>query len=181
VQAEQRIRDRPAHDVPRLGPRVLGDQGRQRPRIVVEDLALAREQRRAAGDDARDRPDLRGDVLVGLVHGQHTALTEEEAGERGEHALAGWSLADRRQQLLLEGLEAAVEEVLLGREVVEDGRRRDLRLPRDLRHGHPVEAALGEQSPGGVGDQLPRALLLALAQTELGGHVGRVPPNLVDI
>jgi hypothetical protein len=39
--------------------------------------------------------------------------------------------------------------------------------PGDLCHGDAVETALAEQSPRGLGDQLARLLLLALAQAGL--------------
>jgi hypothetical protein len=81
-----------------------------------------------------------------------------------ERRLAGLAFADRLQQLVLEGLKAPVDEVLLGGEVVEHRLLGDLRGPRDLRHGDALEAALAEEAPGGLGDELARLLLLALPQ-----------------
>ena len=74
-------------------------------------------------------------IVLRLAHREHPTLAEEEAAEGREHRLSRLALPDRGQHLLLELLEAAVEEVLLGGEVVEDRRLRDLRRARDVGHG----------------------------------------------
>ena len=56
------------------------------------------------------------------------------------------------------------EQVLLRREVAEDGSLRHFRCSGDVRHRRRLVAALGEEREGGRDDQLARALLLALAQ-----------------
>ena len=72
-----------------------------------------------------------------------------------------------------------VDEVLLGREVVEDRLLGDVGGARDLGDGDALEAALGEQPPRGLRDQLARLLLLALAQPGLRRvrHGGNLPSN----
>jgi hypothetical protein len=92
---------------------------------------------------------------------------KQETTERIEGRLSRLALADRRQQLLLERLEPAVEEVLLGGEVVEDGRLGYVRRPGDLGDRDAVKPAFCKQVPGRVGYQLPCLLLLALAQPRL--------------
>src|SRR5262249_13404192 len=79
----------------------------------------------------------------------------------------------------LERLESEVEHVLLGAEVVEHGRLGDLRVARDLGYGHSVEPAIGEQPPGGVGDELPSPLLLQLTQSHIRRHEIRGRDNLM--
>ena len=64
------------------------------------------------------------------------------------------------QQPGAEGLQPGVEQVLLGGEVVEQRRRSDVGQPRHLGHRHPLEAAVGEQPPGGLGEQLAGLPLL---------------------
>ena len=54
------------------------------------------------------------------------------------------------------------------REVVEDGLLGDVGCARDLGDGDGFEAPFDEQASRGIGDQLPRSLLLALAQPWLG-------------
>src|SRR6476469_9973778 len=96
--------------------------------------------------------------------GQQAALGEDEAAERGERRLAGRALADRPKQLVLEGLKPPVDEILLGREVVEDRLLGHLGGARDLGHRDALEAALAEQATRRLGDEPARLLLLALAQ-----------------
>src|SRR5262249_43547854 len=89
--------------------------------------------------------------------------------------LAGWTVADGSEEIVLEALEPAVDEVFFRREVVEDGRLGDVRFAGDLGDADALEAALGKQPPGGLGDELPSLLLLALAQTQLRAHSVIVP------
>ena len=102
--------------------------------------------------------------LDGPCSSEQAARSQHPPPERVEHRLARRALADRREQLLLERLEPPVDEVFLGREVVVDRLLGHVRRAGDLRDRHPLEPALGEQAPGGLGDQLPRLLLLALPQ-----------------
>src|SRR5690349_19914098 len=104
---------------------------------------------------------------MGVVLGEQYALGEDEPDEVGERRLTRLALADRPQQLVFEGLKPPVDEVLLGGEVVEDSLLGHLGGPVYLRHGNAVEPALAEQPPRGLGDQLARLLLLALAQAGL--------------
>jgi hypothetical protein len=87
-----------------------------------------------------------------------------------EHRFAARSLADGCEQPMLESLEAAVDEVLLAREVVEDRGRRDLGDAGDLGDADLLEAALAEQAPGGVGQQLLCSLLLSFPESDLDRH-----------
>jgi hypothetical protein len=64
-----------------------------------------------------------------------------------------------------------VEEVLLGGEVVVDRLLGDLGFTRDLRDRGVVEAALGEETTGRLGDQLSSSLLLSLPQSGLFADV----------
>ncbi len=99
------------------------------------------------------------------------------AAEGDEDRLFLVPAADRVEQPRAEDLQPEVEQVFLGREVVEDGRLSDLRLAGDLGNGHAVETAVGEQPPRGIGDQLPRLLLLqfAKAHASLPGPMNDVP------
>ena len=60
---------------------------------------------------------------------------------------------------------AVQDEVLLGREVVEDRLLGDVGGARDVGDGHGVEAVLGEERHRRRGDRLARLALLALAQS----------------
>jgi hypothetical protein len=86
------------------------------------------------------------------------------AGEGGQDRFAGPALADRLQQPRLVELQAAVEEVFFGREVVEHGLARDVGGAGDVGDGDGVEAMLLEQAPRGLRDQAPGLQLLALAE-----------------
>jgi hypothetical protein len=64
-----------------------------------------------------------------------------------------------------------VEDVLLGGEVVVDRLLGDLCFTRDLDDRDIVEATLGEETTGRLGDQLSRSLLLSLTQSGLFAYV----------
>src|SRR3954452_7980847 len=102
---------------------------------------------------------------------EHSARPAHEASERGQYRLARRPVADRAQQLVLEGLEPPVDEVFLGREVVEDRLDGDVGGTCDLRDRDGLEAAFAEQAACRLGDQLAGLLLLAL--TEPGAHRSR--------
>ena len=133
--------------------------------VAGDRLLFACEQGRAVSDHAADRAEpCERFRIAGFDLCEQPALVHEGAAERGEHRLASRPGADRVGQPGAEGLQPPVEQVFLGGEVVEDRRLRDLRLPRNLGDSHPVEPPVGEQPPRGVGDQLPRLLLLQLAK-----------------
>src|SRR5262249_20831384 len=90
---------------------------------------------------------------------------DDETAERVENRLADRAVADRGEQLLLERLEAAVEQVFLRREVVEDGCGRHIGCLRHLGHRDVVEAALCKERQSGVCDGRACLLLLPLAKT----------------
>ncbi len=69
----------------------------------------------------------------------------------------------------LEHFHLAEEEVLLGREIVEDGSDRDVGGSSDLGHGYRVETPLREEPKRSNSDSCARLLLLALSQSRLGG------------
>jgi hypothetical protein len=105
----------------------------------------------------------RGEQSARLEH------PEQEAPERGQEGLAGRPFADGVEQVGLERLHARVEQIFLRGEVVENGAFGDIGFSGDLGDRDRVEATVDEEAPGGVGDQLPRLLLLSLAQPRLGG------------
>src|SRR5947209_6777949 len=74
------------------------------------------------------------------------------------------STRDCRHQRRLSRRYLVEEQVLFGREVVVDRLLGDVRRGCNLGDRHVVEAAFGEQLHGPVGDLLPRAELLRLAQ-----------------
>ena len=78
--------------------------------------------------------------------------------------------ADQRPEPFFEDLHAAVEEIFLGREVVEDRPRRDVGFPGHLGDGDGVEAPLDEEPPRRLRDLHPCLLLLPLPKAEFGGH-----------
>ena len=81
--------------------------------------------------------------------------------------LVGRALANRRHERRLAVVDLVEEEVLLRREVVEDGLLRDARGLGDLGYLHALEAALDEEAQRGVGDGLPCLSLLELAQAHV--------------
>ncbi len=166
MDADQRVRDDARLDVLRSSARLLGEKRCKRDGVPLEDVLLAREERRALRDHPRDRAQLleRRRPVVPRPRREHTARREEEAREGVHDGRVRRALADRAEELLLERLEARVEEVLLRREVVEDGLLGDLRRARDLRDRHALEAPLGEELPRRGGDVLARLLLLPLAE-----------------
>src|SRR5919197_2310182 len=126
-----------------------------------EDLLLMGEQGRAVDDRAGDR----AEPIARIRLSQYALPVEDEATERGQNRHSGLPLSHGIDHRLLELQEAVVEELGLAGEVVVDRLRVDVGLVGDLGDGDRVEAALEEELAGGVGDQLPRALLLALAET----------------
>ena len=86
-----------------------------------------------------------------------------------------WAVADGPQELVLERFHSLVDEVFLGREVVEHRRLGHLRRPGDLGHAHVLETAPGEQLQGSGRDELAGLVLLALPQPEFLIHSLRLP------
>src|ERR671931_780402 len=160
MHAEQRVGDGPGRHVCGVGAGLLGDRLGQRGGEAAEDLLLMGEQGWALDDRAGDRTEPL--ARVGLP--QYAVLVEDEASEGGQDRYAGLAVSHGVDHRLLELLEAVVEELGLARKVVVDLLGVDLCRPGDLGDRYGVEAALEEQLASGVGDQLPRALLLALAE-----------------
>jgi hypothetical protein len=175
--AHHRVGRHPGTKVVRRRAGLLGQQGGQRAGVAGQDLSLPRLERRALDDRARQRREPLARLRVRAA--EQAALGEQEAPERRQRGLARRAVADGLQQLVLEGAEPPVDEVLLTREVVEDGLLGDVGGARDLGHGHALEPALGEEPPCGLGDLLERALLLARAEAELG-HVRELTSSKVS-
>src|SRR5438105_1289598 len=95
---------------------------------------------------------------------QPAAFLQLQPSQRRDDRLAVWTRADRLRQRLCPLRDLVVEEVLLGREVIENRLLGDVRRRSDLSYGDSLEAALGEEPHRRVGDQLPRCELLRLAQ-----------------
>jgi hypothetical protein len=157
VDADQGVGRDPGPGVVAAGAGLLSDRAGQGVGVAGQDLCFAGQQGGTAGDQPGDAPELFGGA--GVRGGQQAAWLEDEAAESGEDGLAGGAFADRLQQCVLEGLHAAVDQVFLGREVVEHGRLRDLGRPGDLGDADLLEAPLGEQPPSGPLEQLPCLLL----------------------
>src|ERR687887_41212 len=119
------------------------------------------KQRWAVDDRAGDR----AEPVARVRLRQYPVLVENETAERGQDRRSGLAASHGVDHRLLELLEAMVEELGLAGEVVVDRLRVDVGLAGDLGDGDGVEAALEEELASGVSDQLPRALLLALAET----------------
>ena len=94
----------------------------------------------------------------------------EDEGEGIERRLPGRAVAEPVEKLLLEGFHAAVDQVFLGREVVEDGCFGDVGFAGDLGDGDLVEPSRHEEPHGRLADQVARALLLALSEAGLPAH-----------
>src|ERR671934_626730 len=154
-----------------MGSSLVGDRLGERGSEVGEDLLLMGEQRWAVDDRAGDRA--KSVARIGLC--QYALPVEDEAAERGENRDSDFAVSHGVDHRLLELQEAVVEELGLAGEVVVDRLRVDVGRSGDLGDGDRVEAALEEELARGVGDQLPRALLLALAEAMLVGVGGHAP------
>src|SRR5262249_41351803 len=115
VDADERVRDCVRPQVVGAGASRVGDQSRQRFGGGGEDVVLAGEQGWAGGDHARERDQLRRRRFV--RGGEEASGLEDELAEGGDDRLPARPLADRGEELLLEGLEAAVDQVFLAGEV----------------------------------------------------------------
>src|SRR5437667_88504 len=95
----------------------------------------------------------------------------EDAGKRDpiQPSNPRWSSADQTAEPILNLLVPIGNQLLLRRKIVIERLLGDLRLARHVTDGNPFIAPLGEQPSGGVGDELPGAGLLALAQSD-GDH-----------
>src|ERR687888_876830 len=159
-----------------MGSSLVGDRLGERGGEAGEDLLLMGEQRWAVDDRAGDR----SEPLARVGLREYAVLVEDEAPERGQdrHSdVAGLHGVDHR---LLELLESVVKEFGLAGEVVVDRLRVDVGLAGDLGDRDGFESALEEELASDVGDQLPSALLLALAETglvDVSGHALSVVGN----
>ncbi len=147
---------------------LLGDERGEGPGVAGDDLAFAGLQRRAGADDASGC----GDDLPGVGGGEPRGPLDQEAAERGQHRLLGPAVADRGEEGGLVVLHAVEEQVLLRREVVEDRPLGDVRGGCHRRHGHRVEAVLGEQ---------PHGLCLQRHPGTRRGNATLVPAALADL
>ena len=102
------------------------------------------------------------------VKTEQPVLSEQEAAKGVDNALSRPTITDAGQQFVLKGLQASVDEILLGGEVVEHGLQRDVSRLGHLRHCDPIETAFQEQIERGRRDQLACLPLLALASPDRG-------------
>src|SRR6267143_2696453 len=91
---------------------------------------------------------------------------EDEVADSGCWSNAGWSSADQTAEPILNLLVPIRNQLLLRRKIVIERLLGDLRLARHVTDGNPLIAALGEETSGGVGDELAGARLFALAQSD---------------
>jgi hypothetical protein len=120
VEADERSRDHQGLEIVPLSTPFFSDEVDQPLGIAIVDLSLAGEQRRAVGEDPRDRQRI---VVTNVVSGlQEPSRLEHEASERVDDRRPGSTFGDRLEQRILEVLHPVVGEVLLRREVVEDRR-----------------------------------------------------------
>ena len=167
VDPDQGVGGDPGLQAVWVGAGFVGEQLGKRCRVAREDLALAGQQGGAVGDHASDPLELRvGLRRVAVPHRKHPSWREDEAGEGSQRRFPALASADGSEQLRLERLQAAVEEILLGRKVVEDRLHGDIGLAGNIRDRRGFEPALDEQPPRGLGDRPARALLLALTPAQ---------------
>jgi hypothetical protein len=165
VHSHQRVGGHPRAQVAGGRAGLGGEQAGQGGGGPVERLLLPVEQGRAGGDHLVDRAEpVKRPGIAALGLRQQAAAGQQRPVKRREGRLARRPGADRLGQPVAERFKAPVEQVLLGPEVVVDGRLGDLRPARHLGDADLVEPAVDEQRPGGVGDQLPCLFLLQLAK-----------------
>jgi hypothetical protein len=111
--------------------------------------------------------------------GEPVQAVQHVAAEGVQDRLAHRALADGVDQLGLERLHPAVEEVLFGREVVVDRALGDVGGPCHLGHGDRVEAPVAEQPVRRRGDQRPGLALLALSKPRPGAHARSLASRLL--
>lgn len=155
-----------------VGLQLAEEEEGQRPGVDAADRARGDGSAEVFGEDA-DRA-VRGDLLVMGVEGDHEGrrmhlhrdgraddCAEERDHTPGEVAQDGARVrgrveirerCDELRHLDRARAHRGVEEGLLGLEVTEDGRGRDIQGAGDVREGGGREAARGEGGPGGVED-----------------------------
>ena len=147
---------------PRRAPASSAMTGRERRRLLLPAEEQPVAQRAAAARRAAARPTIDSTRVV------LDALDELERrraeGLDDRRRLRG-RVADRLDERGAALLAAVQDEVLLGREVVEDRLLGDVGGARDVGDGHGVEAVLDEQRHRRLRDRLARLALLALAQS----------------
>ena len=162
--------DDPGERVLRAGPRLLGEGGRQCRLGALAEFQQSGPQRRAVRDDPPERAD------PGVQPDRRVPVGDacQQVGPDGVHGGAAGRPPPDHLGKVGDHLVLPVEEqVLLGREVVEDRVGRDPGGPGHLDHRDLLEAALGEQAHGGVGQELPGLLLLEFAKS----HGGILSPD----
>ncbi len=148
-------------------------EGGERCRVRSENLPLASLEVGASGDHAR--MPARYLALSWSWAARRPRGRSAETTEGGEDGLAYGPGPHSVQQFGFEGLHALEDEVLLGREVVEDCGFRHLGSPGYLGYGDRCETALDEQSPGRVGDQLAGPVLFAFSQAKFSLDFLKLP------
>ena len=168
--SDQSVRDHERLHVARGASGLLGDERGECVRGARDELALTSAQ----GGTATHDPHRRCDGIRALLVGERLRAIEHEASKRREHRLARGACPHRIDERRFEVLHAAVEQVFLGREVVEDRADGHTGLASDVRHRDRVEALGAEQPRRGIRDRASRQLLLAFAQAGLGAHRSRI-------
>lgn len=148
----------------RICGRSVGAQGEHLGEVLLE-LAEEVVGAGAEGGAIGDNFPVGGDVSVQLRDG--VGLLDEVVRQdaKGGDRRVATATGECASQELLHVIGAIEEEVFLAGEVVEHGRLRDVGRGGDIVDGDAVEAAFNEEPGGGVGDELARCALLALAQT----------------
>ena len=160
VRPRQRARDDRGHEVALERARLLGDDRGERGRLLLPAEEEAVAQRAAARDEPRHGDDRLDRVVVDALDELERRRAEGLDDRRACRPRA-YGLDERGAALL----PAEQDEVLLGREVVEDRLLGDVGGARHVGDGHGVEAVLDEQRHRRLRDRLARLALLALAQS----------------
>ena len=155
-----------------LGDRQGGDQRRRRRAAPAarspSSRSSASAMTRSIEPNTRSRPAATAGTSAASRRWSSSSGSIQPLSPRSQRAHdrdRGRRLAQRRLERLDRLRRLAEDDVLLRREVAEDGRARDVGRLGDLVDRRAAEAVLGEQAHRAVMDRVARRLLLALPQT----------------